>query len=99
MSLLNYIGISHLRLQEVPFVDVTFSAAPFLRPVRRRGDWVSWLNDGEDEEELSQIRQSISRGRPYGDEAWVAATARRLGLMSSLRAVGRPRKRAREGDA
>jgi hypothetical protein len=32
------------------------------------------------------------RGQPYGDGVWVRATAARLGLESTLRPRGRPKK-------
>ncbi len=42
--------------------------------------------------ELRAIRECVRRGRPYGDEAWTAEVAEELGLQSTLRPVGRPRK-------
>ena len=47
----------------------------------------------DDERELERLRQCVRRGRPCGDEGWVRRTARKLGLESSLRPVGRPKKR------
>jgi len=48
------------------------------------------------EETLSEVQLSLQRDRPYGDPVWREETAERLGLMSSLRPRGRPRKDARE---
>ncbi len=42
--------------------------------------------------DLQRLRTSVERGRPYGDESWTNQTARRLGLESTLRSRGRPRK-------
>ncbi len=42
--------------------------------------------------ELMALRRSRKRGRPYGEASWVGTTARRLGVESSLRPVGRPKK-------
>ncbi|MHC4914758.1 MAG: transposase [Planctomycetota bacterium] len=42
--------------------------------------------------ELRAIRECVRRGRPYGDEAWTAEVAEELGLQSTLRPIGRPRK-------
>jgi len=42
--------------------------------------------------ELDQLRQSVNRGTPFGSPAWVTRTVKRLGLESSLRPRGRPRK-------
>jgi putative transposase len=61
-------------------------------PVRRGKDWSQWVNKALTEAELSALRESISRGRPFGAERWQRRTAKRLGLESSLRPRGRPRK-------
>ena len=37
-------------------------------------------------------RKSVDRGRPHGDPDWQRQTALRLGLQSTLRPPGRPRK-------
>jgi len=42
--------------------------------------------------ELQTLQESINRGRPFGTESWQRSTANRLGLESSLRSRGRPRK-------
>ena len=42
--------------------------------------------------DLHRLRHSVSRGRPYGQDAWTRETAIRLGLESCLRPQGRPRK-------
>ena len=44
------------------------------------------------ERQLETLRECVDRGRPFGGEQWVAATARRLGLEFTLRGPGRPRK-------
>ena len=46
----------------------------------------------ETEAELAALRRSVVRGTPFGGEAWQERTAKRLGLESTLRARGRPRK-------
>jgi putative transposase len=62
-------------------------------PVPR--DWLARVNRPQDEKELASLRRSCDRGCPYGDPAWTAATAKRLGLESSLRPIGRPRIKKR----
>jgi hypothetical protein len=42
--------------------------------------------------EQEAIRQSVKRGRPYGDPGWQARTAAALGLEHTFRNRGRPRK-------
>ena len=61
-------------------------------PVARPKDWLQWVNEPQSEAELVALRQSINRGRPFGSESWQRRTATKLGLESSLRARGRPRK-------
>jgi putative transposase len=61
-------------------------------PVEPPRGWCRTVNRPQDERELDWLRQCVRRGRPYGDEAWVRRTAVKLGLESSLRAVGRPKK-------
>ncbi len=45
-----------------------------------------------DPKELMALRRSQDRGRPYGEASWASTVARRLGVESSLRPVGRPKK-------
>jgi putative transposase len=62
-------------------------------PIPRGKRWSEWVNGVESDAELNAIRHSIARGTPYGTHRWQVSTARRLGLESSLRPRGRPRKR------
>ena len=63
-------------------------------PVRPGKDWVTQVNRAETEAELKAVRRSVVRGTPFGEGAWVQRTAQRLGLDSTLRARGRPKKNA-----
>ncbi len=60
-------------------------------PVERPRQWVAWVNRSERASELEDLRCSVQRGRPFGSETWVARTAKRLGLESTLRSRGRPK--------
>lgn len=62
---------------------------PEARP--ERSVWLRYVNGVETEAELTALRQSVTRGAPYGEESWVERTAKRLGLESTLRPRGRPR--------
>ncbi len=62
-------------------------------PIPRFPNWLQKVNAELSEPELAAVRRSIQRGRPYGDDAWTKATAKRLGLGSTLRPRGRPRVR------
>jgi putative transposase len=61
-------------------------------PVARPAGWAEYVNEPQTEAEVEAVRVCAERGRPYGAAAWASATARRLGLESSLRPRGRPRK-------
>ncbi len=54
--------------------------------------WRSFVNKPQTEAELAAIRKCIKRGSPFGDGMWVKSSAVRLGLESTLRPRGRPRK-------
>jgi putative transposase len=61
-------------------------------PVPCPRNWVAHVNAVQTEAELLALRRSVSRGAPFGDERWSERVAKRLGLESSLRPRGRPRK-------
>jgi len=61
-------------------------------PVDRPRGWRRTVQQPQNEQELKRVRDCVVRGRPYGDEAWVRRTAARLGLESTLRPIGRPKK-------
>ena len=61
-------------------------------PLPRSPQWVEYVNRPQTEAELDAIRVSIRRGRPFGSPAWQKRTAKRLGLESTFRPRGRPRK-------
>ena len=50
------------------------------------------VNEPQTDEEVMRLRESIQRGRPYGTLPWMAKTAKEMGLGSSLRPRGRPKK-------
>jgi putative transposase len=61
-------------------------------PVDRPRDWAALVNRALPEAQADAIRTSIARDRPFGEAQWVLRTAKRLGLLSTLRPRGRPRK-------
>ncbi len=72
-------------------------AAPLKRmlcdwPRGRPANWTRRVNAAITAKELERLELSESRGRPYGDEAWVLKTASRLGLGHTIRREGRPSK-------
>jgi len=79
---------SSLRLLAARDRPAWFDAGP---APRGRG-WLQGVNRAMNEREVERIRECIRRGKPYGDEEWATQAARELGLESSLRPRGRPRK-------
>ena len=63
-------------------------------PVDRPAHWAAVLEEVMAGPELVAIRHSVDRGSPFGTGPWVQRVARLLGLESTLRPQGRPRKDA-----
>ena len=61
-------------------------------PLPRRPGWVEHVNAPHTEAELSALRRSVQRGCPFGESSWGDRMVRRLGLESTLRPRGRPKK-------
>ena len=61
-------------------------------PMERPRNWVARVNQRETAAELEGLRDSVSRGRPYGTATWRRRVAAQLGLEATVRARGRPRK-------
>ena len=58
----------------------------------RPANWADGVNQSISAAEMDRLHISVNRGRPYGSDRWTQASAVRLGLQSSLRNPGRPRK-------
>jgi putative transposase len=61
-------------------------------PVARPRGWVGRVNGPMSAAEEEAMQRSIRRSQPFGGSDWQARTAERLGLTSTLRPLGRPRK-------
>lgn len=61
-------------------------------PVARPRNWAGYVNRPHSQSELEALRRSVNRGAPYGGDAWVQRTVKHLGLESTLRSRGRPRR-------
>jgi putative transposase len=78
------------------------SASPFYRtgegpvicpgPLDRDQSWARIVSLPQTAGELDSIRASVNRERPFGRSDWVEETLKRMGLQSTSRPVGRPRK-------
>lgn len=62
-------------------------------PMRRPRGWLDYVNQPQTEAELAALRTCVARGTPFGSEKWVKSSAKRLGLASTLRPRGRPRRK------
>jgi putative transposase len=66
-------------------------------PIKCPADWVQLVNAPQTAAELTALRRSLTRGRPFGStDEWELRTATVLGLLQTLRNPGRPRKGRRE---
>ena len=61
-------------------------------PVACPRNWLALVNAAQTEAELAALGRSVARGAPFGEARWSERVAERLGLESTLRARGRPRK-------
>jgi len=61
-------------------------------PVEMPHDYTEWVNKSQDEDEVKSIRESVNRGKPFGNISWVEKTINKFGLGSTLRPKGRPKK-------
>jgi putative transposase len=66
-------------------------------PIERPFGWVRRVNAAPSPAEEEAMRRSLVRGQPLGDLEWQARTAARLGLESTFRPRGRPRKQSEIG--
>lgn len=82
-------GSAWVRQQKQTTADTWL--APLQDPPLPR-QWRAWVNKPQTEAEANAIRHCIRRGAPLGSEAWGRGSAVRLGLESTLRPRGRPKK-------
>jgi len=62
-------------------------------PLPRPRNWAALVNRAPTQAELEALQTAVIRGRPLGSESWQRRTAKRLGLESTFRPRGRPKKR------
>ena len=61
-------------------------------PLPRKASWIDHVNSPLTQAELAAVRRCIQRGNPFGVSPWSERTIRRLGLESTVRPQGRPKK-------
>jgi putative transposase len=57
-------------------------------PVSRPSDWTDRVNAVVSQKEQSRWEMSLSRSRPFGDDGWTAAAAKKLGVEHTMRSEG-----------
>ncbi len=104
LTVLRYVEANALRAglvqraEDWPWSSAHTSTAPDGRlllspsPVPRPLNWQVYLNDQPSRDLVSQLRTSVRRSAPFGDETWCRQTAADLGLEPTMRPLGRPRK-------
>ena len=68
--------------------DFNLSEGPLELP----RNWNKLVHADIDEYEIEHLNKSIKRGAPLGDFDWAINAAREMGLESTLKPRGRPRK-------
>ncbi len=61
-------------------------------PVERPRAWRRRVNQSLTVGELNALRRCVNRGKPFGSDVWTNRVVKRLGLESTLRPRGRPKK-------
>ena len=59
-------------------------------------DWSAWLYEGVDDETMARLRRNTKRGRPLGNESFIARLEALSKRILRARRVGRPKKMACE---
>lgn len=60
-------------------------------PIRRREDWLQWVNQPQTAQEEQFLLRSLEHGRPFGSSPWTARMEKAMDLPP-LRGRGRPPK-------
>jgi putative transposase len=88
------------RAQDWRWSGMYARAHPAISPIKLAewpldvpADWTAIVNEMIPDADLNALRTlHVNRGRPFGSDVWTLKTAARLGLVSTIRANGRPRK-------
>ncbi len=83
-------GSASVRLQPANKRD--WLSVPDDPPLSRQ--WRSWVNKPQTDAEVQSLRACVQRGLPFGDDKWIKSSAARLGLVSTTRPRGRPKKQS-----
>ncbi|MCI0363232.1 MAG: transposase [Phycisphaerales bacterium] len=80
-------GSLYRRVHGTPEERALLAESPV--PLGRR--WFEHVNEPQSDAELEAIRRSVTRGQPFGGDAWRKKVTRQLGLEHTIRPRGRPR--------
>lgn len=61
-------------------------------PVSKPENYIEWLNESQAPDEEESIQKSIQQGGPFGEDLWVSKIVKKLGIESTIRPRGRPKK-------
>ena len=61
-------------------------------PIARPADWLNRVKRAETKGELESLRRCVKRAQPFGSDLWINRMIKQLGLESTVRPRGRPRK-------
>ncbi|MBT8102975.1 MAG: transposase [Gammaproteobacteria bacterium] len=61
-------------------------------PVTKPNDWPDFVGKPHSQQEIDALRRCSAKNAPYGSDTWTRSTAKKLGLLSSLRRPGRPKR-------
>ena len=75
-----------------PWSSLRFPSLSDPLPVETPSEWVQWIDQPLFDHELGTLRTCVNRQQPYGTEDWQAKIVATLGLESTMRKRGRPRK-------
>lgn len=62
-------------------------------PIELPANWNLYVDQSQNEHELAKLRQCLNRQAPYGSIDWQMTISKDLGLESTIRPRGRPRKK------
>jgi putative transposase len=79
---------SSLSRDSIGSTDIRISQCPVAKPK----NWPEFVDQPQNQQELETLRRCGLKNTPFGSADWTRTTAEQLGLTSSLRPPGRPKR-------
>ncbi|MEE9311475.1 MAG: transposase [Planctomycetota bacterium] len=79
-------------LRSEPDPDSSIVSWLFEGPTSRPRPWLRFVNRVQAQEALRKLRLAVQRGSPFGDDEWIQNAAMKMGLESTLKPRGRPKR-------